>query len=481
MPVPIAHENAPFRRFSKDPGAYVPQPEDNAPRFTRYGSIVASPPNPRALSRPATLNLPDPALDPDPTDYNASNGRASLTRSRTNSMPRLSTQYPAPPGLGSAFEVGKTKHPYKGNVSFVSRHMSFAGLKRDDADDSNRPLIKRLFSPRGAVAKANLMPDVPLEALQQIDAKQSEFFSFLDKELEKIETFYKSKEEEATERLQVLRDQLHTMRDQRLDEIVRHEQRRRQHSKTGEEGKLHGNLQNATDEFSRVKDHIMEDPTSVTDIPHGLEILRHPIKAARHVHFGKLPRHPNLLATPPSSAKDQHKDYTRRAGTTEIPYLTAKRKLKTAMMEFYRGMELLKSYALLNRTAFRKINKKYDKAVNARPTMRYMTEKVNDAYFVQSTVLDGHITAVEDLYARYFEKGSHKIAVGKLRRKGRSPQAYTGSVFRNGVFAAAGLVFGIEALVSATELLFQSDPVTSAHTSYLLQVSVLLVHVRERS
>ena len=304
-----------------------------------------------------------------------------------------------------------------------------------------------------------------MEVYRMYDEKNSEFFNYLDSELKKIDSFYKMKETQANHRLQALRDQLHEMRDRRLEEI-RKEQDARKKSQSGH------HRHNQEDHMS-VKNKIEDSTTSyMKNMTSALGIGPARVgKTSKALQKLGSPHGPIAQNLPDMSRPGAWQDFTRRLERPDIPYRAAKRKLKLALQEFYRGLELLKSYALLNRTAFRKINKKYDKATNARPTLRYMTEKVNKAWFVQSEVLDHQLVAVEDLYARYFERGNHKIAVGKLRSKTWKSTDYTGSVFRNGLLIAGGLVFGVQGIVYGAQHIQSTDDKIKTDASYLMQVS----------
>lgn len=445
-------------------------------RMTRYGSIIGSPPKddkPAPISQqttassgrggPPSLHLPGPALSPEEQRIQAKDyfpAHLDLAHGRHLSTVPSNTEE-------SAYEAGKTLSPARSKISLATRHLSVFRPKRIlDSDTQPRP--KRFMSLAGTGTFTPRSPDVPLEAYREVDLRQADFFNFLDDELEMIEEFYKQKEDEATTRLKVLRDQLHIMRDRRIEELVqaRNEKLRK---KSGAEngGPLDGN--GSEDELSQGKHGIWDYSW--------LRAIDKAIEKARGGRFGgktKAMEHMTTPNNPRAMDNTWNRDYVRRATVPHIPYRAAKRKLKAAMQEYYRGLELLKSYALLNRTAFRKINKKYDKALNVRPTQRYMSEKVNNAWFVKSTVLDDHIRDVEDLYARYFEGGNHKLAASKLRIKVIRPEDYTPSVLRNGLMLGAGLVFAVQGLVDGGKLLFDPDATIATQTSYLMQVCVCL-------
>lgn len=449
-----------------------PSPLWDSGTVTKYGSIKLSPPADPALHHPPSLELPDPALSPDEESFPSHNSAWRHTPSVPKSMNATAGEGVLPPAKGSHHDVTSTDvdAPVQSKRRFFFKNRRAVSTPGGVVTTSRPLLLRRLFTSAGLETPrpGNLIG----EAYKDFDLRQAEFLKFLDKEVDKIESFYRMKETEATDRLRVLRQQLHVMRDRRLEE-VQEAQRSKQ--------PMHREHMPAYVDNG-------EGPSS--DVSSGNE---RPLSAARKwmppldsvmnvggPHFGKNTKALQRMASSPGptaqevidrSRKDSWRDFSRRpVYHDDVPYRSAKRKLKLALQEYYRGLELLKSYALLNRTAFRKINKKYDKAVKARPAGRYMSEKVNKTWFVQSEVLEGLIVATEDLYARYFERGHHKIAVGKLRSKILRVGEFTGSIFRNGLFIAGGLVLGAQGVVYGAKHLYSSDSVVVTNASYLLQV-----------
>jgi hypothetical protein len=152
----------------------------------------------------------------------------------------------------------------------------------------------------------------------------------------------------------------------------------------------------------------------------------------------------------------------------DVSHHTAKRKMKIAIAEYYRSLELIKSYASVNRTAFRKIVKKYDKTARSRQKSQYMDEHVNSAYFVKSEKIDMLIADSESLYSRYFEKGNHKIAVAKLRAKITKAGAHTGSVGTTCFLLGVGTFMCLYGLVDGTEILYDSTSPRHEAATYLM-------------
>lgn len=415
-----------------------------------YGSIVPTPPDRDAgpiTKKASLLELPDPAIrmSSNTTD-GLSGARPSAERAATAlSLSRASLQKNA--SIAGERPEAANEHP--GAQGHLASGATFSNLTPSDIQ-SPRTRLRRMFTLTGPSAeRSKPRGEYDLRALDEVREKEREFYEFLDGELGKVETFYRQKEDQAAKRLTLLREQLHEMRNRRTSEIA--EARRRKH-------------------HAESNGHLSKEGGQ-GDAPHAIPLLD-PLRA-RLFKPGPNSKALSRMVTQEQvgqGGSDERRDYVRRPHEDEIPYRTAKRKLKLALQEFYRGLELLKSYALLNRTAFRKLNKKFDKAVHARPPYRYMTEKVNKSWFVNSDVLDSHLQAVEDLYARYFERGNHKIAAGKLRSLSKKKRDESGSAFQNGLFIGVGAVFAVQGLVYGAQLLFDEDEVVRQQTSYLMQI-----------
>ncbi|KAK5089104.1 Xenotropic and polytropic retrovirus receptor 1 [Lithohypha guttulata] len=413
--------------------------------------------NAQQSGRMPKLALPDPALDPG--------------KERTHTPPgipfeqqRSASDFQSTPPSQNAQRPETKKHNSHPLLrSIVQRKMDQSQQGPQDGAPATKLSARERFKRAFSAKQINTpeMPSVQQEAYVELDRRQDDFFSFLDKELDKVEKFYQQKEDEARDRLGALRAQLHEHRDQRARDMrleregrLHHPQREGQFAEILAETDLHQNSAGKDFQNGALFKKVFKNEPKV----------------------GKTSRAMENMATPPGSpgtkAQQDKKDYTKKKTdkvNERVPYRFAKRRLKLAMQEFYRGMELLKSYALLNRTGFRKINKKYDKAVNARPPLRYLNEKVANAHFVKSTLIDEFLVTIEDLYARYFERGNRKVAVSKLRSRLQQGD-HSPSAFRNGLFLAAGAGFGVAGLYNGLDILYNGDPAIKTVTSYLLQM-----------
>ena len=319
-----------------------------------------------------------------------------------------------------------------------------------------------------------------------------DFFRWLESELRKIDTFYKMKEDEAARRLEELCEQLHIMRDMRLAEA------RTAHSSSSGGPKPHGggNLQQhktshnwnsvGAARYSSVPEPSPSDKRKAATLPRGAPATFQLLPGlGGHVPAGFTSNRGSTHAnTHEHGAFFRHmtpgqRDYAvHRKPINEITYRVARRKLKVAMIEYYRGLELLKSYCHQNQEGLRKIIKKFDKATGLRTSKRFTTEKISKSYFGSSDVLETLIHKTEDLFSRSFERGDKKHAIDRLRTREKSREFY-GSTFRSGILLGLGSFAMIQGLVrglnaASTPAASTSDVIAeAAKSSYILQVKIV--------
>lgn len=135
-----------------------------------------------------------------------------------------------------------------------------------------------------------------------------------------------------------------------------------------------------------------------------------------------------------------------------VRYKAARHKLKEAIAEFYRGLELIRSFKVLNRDGFGKILKKFDKTLDRHTSVLYYRARVEPSILVQSHRIDDLLRSTEDAFAGFFEHGDRKKALDRLRMQG-TPQnnlrTHHGSASRTGFFIGISLCAIVGGLVEA--------------------------------
>ncbi|KAK9355223.1 EXS family protein [Lipomyces doorenjongii] len=415
------------------------------PNLEVYGSIIATPPN------VGQFKLPPPALA-ETEDQQSSSSQiiedtSTLYRSVTFSADadtdlgpsKLSPQENIPDPVRNQVRSGMQRVDSARNpLARQSTNVSFREGPTASAPRSEKSILKKsskydmtppeqAVTHRPSVTRRSSTTSAVRTSLEESRRRMSaesdyrDFIAWLDAEFAKIQTFYREKEQEAVARFDKIKDQLHILRDQKMQERDR---------LMGEES-ANGDS---------IKSNGKKKPTTVADQLARQWVLFHKKLDLHHLPFVSK----QTLPEP-----DGHSDYIRRAAAMSVPYNVARKKLKHAIMEYYRGLELLKSYHLLNRTGLQKITKKFDKATGSCISPWYM-DKVNTSYFAQSNVIDNLMNQVEDIYSRYFERGNRKHAIEKLRTR-EQPASHYLSTFLSGIWLGFGLPLFIQSLVIGIE------------------------------
>ncbi|KAI0066844.1 hypothetical protein BV25DRAFT_1249814 [Artomyces pyxidatus] len=203
------------------------------------------------------------------------------------------------------------------------------------------------------------------EILEGLSSIEAAFFQALDAELVKIEAFFLAREAEARERSRELRLQL----------LELQEHRRAYYA------------------------------------AHGSQILpvvsRAPKRIRRALHHESTAK-PNKDAEKPS--QDDAQESRLHPGKIFEPdeYLHARKKLKRAVLEHYRGLEVLNNYRILNLTGFRKALKKFEKLTKIPVQAPYMSEKVEPCAFASDELVQKLLKEMENQFSARFMRGNRK-------------------------------------------------------------------------
>lgn len=353
--------------------------------------------------------------------------------------------------------------------------------------------------------KASFFGSLQSKDEKSFESEITRFREWLDSELDKVESFYVQKERDLYERFLILQDQFYQLREHR---VVFHKHLKEQKKGAVFDSKTHpdvvyNNINSFASKVSRTINYLnkFELPSlpsttflnkksaeinnydgSFANVQ--LDLERTESSATNdNDHSGNLNvaetasnisdeisscfqyQTPYIRTTgvnPKSdgsvSRKTFKRDYESKRKHFGVPYLSAKRQLKVALLEHYRALSLLRSYRILNRTAFRKITKKFDKAMSSSISKQYMNKIDEQSFFNTSDTLDKLISQAEEIYIIFFENGTtdkkhsleklksiaYALSDSELKRR-----TYYASLFGVGIFLGISIPLFVLALYVA--------------------------------
>ncbi|TKY89062.1 hypothetical protein EX895_001593 [Sporisorium graminicola] len=468
-------------------------------RRTDYGGTHVASPSLPSLP-PVSLQGTGLRLSLDSTSYQGATSQYATLPSTTGTDLEAQIDHPPSASSGNALAVGQgggeSASP-SSNPSALSPRSPGASKVRynDDANPPSQPAPDALHPSRrarhvsksgssGRVSNRSLKEDAPQSLKELIstnfDHEEAQFFSACDAELERIVAFYEAQEQEAALKYTQLARQLEELAEHRREFRAKYhiadQDRTQASSRRQRVSQLlsifpGSKLVGADQVVNRIKSvpSLSKLPSRIT------QSGQQPSKAASRP---SIDRNASKQRRDDSSSGDEDAGGRRRAqalakmqaslrgwddetdkairqankaaAMSHDPeaYAAARKKLKAAVLEYYKFLDTLTNYKILNRTGFAKVMKKFSKTVGVPCTDLYYQDKVAPTLLVTSDRVEKLRKATEDIYTAYFEHGNRKQALNRLRaREDHTTHHY--SVFRSGFYLGISLCAIVGGLIEA--------------------------------
>ncbi|GMJ11643.1 PHO1 homolog 3 [Hibiscus trionum] len=328
----------------------------------------------------------------------------------------------------------------------LTLYRSFSGLNRtqnvrasssDDHDVENQAILVNSVRGNGSGKYETTFLMVAEDGAEY----EQEFFKQLDKELNKVDKFYRSKVKEVMVEAEELTNQMHAL----IAFRIKADKLEEEFGVSGSSGRIMismNELQGTTDvkQSDNGSQQIREDdPEKVPSIRLApQEVLNHVKLNQATFTAAKV----NCVSKPKQTQMDFSRDNLKRI----------EKQLKRAFIEFYYKLRLLKNYSFLNVLAFSKILKKYDKMTSRRAS-KYYTRTVDDSYLGSSDEVTKLMERVEATFIKHFSNSNRSKGMNKLRPKSKKERHRTS--FGTGFFAgcAAALILALVLIIHARDIL----------------------------
>ena len=243
-------------------------------------------------------------------------------------------------------------------------------------------------SPRTPARLAQTFEDL----YESVEDDERAFFDLLDRELDKVESFFGARESEAVARADELKVQLTKLSEHRKMYHQVHPEGLAGMFLPAQKAII---LSKAADRL-RLRVPFIDDHEHDSGQPKNNDVNT-------PVNERQRPAGPSRLNSN-SAGGASNGDITPGEYQTYSPerYQHYKRELRAATMDFYRHLERIKNYRILNLTGFRKALKKFEKTTRIHCMDMFTDERISKQSFAKGEVVENLINQAENLFSEHF-------------------------------------------------------------------------------